>query len=131
MFYSIEYQIQAILLTKNTSIKMGPLTKVIVIFFIAFAFTAPIIHGKPQSKQNSGSDSKSCADVKCINPPSNAICTIVKNMGNSSIPKPSGKNAECCPVWKCQKKDQVGKSEFFTFHGMPIDSITYFKKECF
>ncbi|CAL8095061.1 unnamed protein product [Orchesella dallaii] len=61
------------------------------------------------------SQSKHCQQMSCDDPPKSANCIVVEP-SDTSLPRPKGKHAECCPLWKCT---ETGQTDFFTFHATP------------
>ncbi|ODM99907.1 hypothetical protein Ocin01_06771 [Orchesella cincta] len=55
-----------------------------------------------------------CQNITCEDPPKTASCYVVEP-SDTSIPRPQGKYADCCPLWKCK---EANKKDFFTFHGL-------------
>lgn len=66
---------------------------------------------KVEGKKKKGDD---CANIECEKPKESASgdCAIVPE-SDTSVPRPTGPSADCCPLWKCEK----GEGKFYTVHG--------------
>lgn len=68
---------------------------VLVIAFV-LVFTLSIADGKSVS----GKKQTNCSNVVCQEPPENSNCKVADK--DENIPKGKGREAMCCPVWKCE-----------------------------
>jgi hypothetical protein len=57
---------------------------------------------------------QNCRKIECKAYPEDATCEVVEPE-DKTFPRPSGPNAECCPLWKCWRNGDM--KNIFTFHG--------------